>query len=273
MRSGSGSPLSIERALFPGFRAAAATLFAMLAFSPPVFAEDAAPACQRIGFEGKRYVSCSIDVRLFDLRVAWRGEGSAPFGSIGGFLQHLKPAEKSQLAFAMNAGMYEPDLRPVGLLIERGKEQAAVNTRQGTGNFYWKPNGVFFAGEGRVGIVEAGQFAKARVRAEHATQSGPMLVRGGRINSRILASQSSQKIRNGVGVRDESMAIFVISEDAVSFAEFARLFRDRLSCPDALYLDGTISQLYASSVGRTDQGGTVGPIVAAFRRAPQSPAK
>jgi uncharacterized protein YigE (DUF2233 family) len=251
----------------------AAGLFAVVAFSSVAFAEDAGPACRRIGFEGKRYVSCSIDVRRFEIRLAWRGEGGAPFASIGGFLGQLKAADKSQLAFAMNAGMYEPDLRPVGLLIEHGKEQAALNTRDGTGNFYWKPNGVFFVGEGRVGIVEAGLFARAPVRAEHATQSGPMLVRHGQIGSRMLASQSSKNIRNGVGVRDASTAIFVISEEAVSFAEFAKLFRDGLSCPDALYLDGTISQLYAPALGRTDQGGVVGPIVAAFSRAPQSPAK
>ena len=263
----------MKSVLFPGFRAVAAGLFAAVALSSMALAGDTEPACRRIGFEGRRYVACSIDIRLFEIRLAWRGEGSAPFGSIGGFLGQLPPAEKSRLLFAMNAGMYEPDLRPVGLLIEHGRPQAALNTRQGTGNFYWKPNGVFFAGEGRVGIVEAGLFARGRVRAEHATQSGPMLVRGGRINTRILASQSSQKIRNGVGVRDESTAIFVISEEAVSFAEFAKLFRDGLSCPDALYLDGSISQLYAPSVGRNEQANTAGPIVAVFSRATQTPAK
>src|SRR5690349_14349800 len=131
----------MEGGPFRGFASAAVGLFALVAFASVALAEDAAPACRRIGFEGKRYLSCSIDVRLFDLQVAWRAEGSTPFGSIGGFVGQLKAAEKSRLLFAMNAGMYEPDLRPVGLLIAHGRELAALNTRQGTGNFYWKPNG------------------------------------------------------------------------------------------------------------------------------------
>ncbi len=103
----------------------------MLAFSSLAFAEDSEPACRRIGFEGKRYVSCSIDVRRSDIRLAWRGEGTAPLGSIGAFLGQLKPAEKSRLLFAMNAGMYEQDLRPVGLLIEHGtrRNQGELTSR------------------------------------------------------------------------------------------------------------------------------------------------
>ena len=264
--------MRFKSALFR-FRSVAAGLFAGVTVSSAAFAEDAEGACRRIDFEGKRYLSCSIDVRRFDIRLIWRGEASTPFGSIGAFLRQLKPAEKSHLLFAMNAGMYEPDLRPVGLLVEHGKEHAPLNVRKDFGNFYWKPNGVFFVADGKVGILETSLFQKARPAAEHATQSGPMLVRNGSGDGNVRASSSSKNIRNGVGVRDESTAIFVISEDAVSFAEFARLFRDGLSCPDALYLDGTISQLYAPSLSRTDQAGTVGPIVAAFRRASQTPAK
>jgi uncharacterized protein YigE (DUF2233 family) len=265
--------LSIDKGLFRGLPKVGAGLFALMAFASVAFAEDASPACRRIGFEGKRYLSCSIDVRLFEIRLVWRGEASAAFGSIAGFLRQLKAAEKSRLLFAMNAGMYEPDLRPVGLLIEHGSEQAPLNVRKDFGNFYWKPNGVFFVADGKVGILETSLFQKTRPAAEHATQSGPMLVRNGTVDGNVRASSSSKNIRNGVGVRDEHTAIFVISEDAVSFAEFARLFRDGLSCPDALYLDGTISRLYAPSLGRTDQEGVVGPIVAAFSRAALAPAK
>ena len=269
--------MNIEGPRCDWLRLAAASLLGVVAVLSAAAAGEAeqagTPPCRRITFEGKHYIACSIDVRRFEIRLAWRGERSAPFGSLRAYLQQLPPADKSRLQFAMNAGMYEPDLSPVGLLIERGKEQAAPNTRSGTGNFYWKPNGVFFAGEGKVGILDTAQFLKTRPGSDHATQSGPILVKQGTIGSRMLASTNSQNIRNGVGVRDESTAIFVISEDAVSFAEFAKLFRDALSCPDALYLDGSISQLYAPSVGRTDQGGVVGPVVAAFSRPRPAPAK
>jgi len=269
--------LNIEGTRRDWLRLAVASLLGMAAMLSAAAAGETeqadAPPCRRITFAGKHYLACSIDARRFEIRLAWRGDRKTSFGTLGAYVQQLSPADKSRLLFAMNAGMYEPDLSPVGLLIERGKEQAAPNTGSGTGNFYWKPNGVFFAGAGRVGILDTAHFLKARPSADHATQSGPILVRQGTIGSRMLASVNSQNIRNGVGVRDESTAIFVISEDAVSFAEFAKLFRDGLSCPDALYLDGSISQLYAPSVGRTDQGGVVGPVVAAFSRPRPAPAK
>jgi len=257
-------------------RHAAAALLAIAAISA-ARAEDADPgsasACRRLVFEDKGYVACSIDVARLEIAVAWRGEGNRPYGTIGDYLRQMKPADRSRVVFAMNGGMYEPDLSPVGLLIERGREQARLNVGKGAGNFYWKPNGVFFAGEGRAGILDTAHYLKENPKAEYATQSGPMLVAKGAIDRRVLASTSSKNIRNGVGVRDKAIAIFVVSEQPVSFSDFARLFRDALSCPDALYLDGSISQLYAPSVGRTDQAGTVGPIISAFSRSARPPAR
>ena len=61
-------------------------------------------------------------------------------------------------------------------------------------------------------------------------------------------------------------AVFVISDEPVSFSEFARLFRDGLLCSDALYLDGVISELVAPSLNRKDRSGVLGPIVAVFER-------
>ncbi len=56
-------------------------------------------------------------------------------------------------------------------------------------------------------------------------------------------------------------AVFVISNDAVNFHQFARLFRDRLGLPNALYFDGSISRLYAPELGRHDGGFPMGPMV------------
>jgi uncharacterized protein YigE (DUF2233 family) len=47
----------------------------------------------------------------------------------------------------------------------------------------------------------------------------------------------------------------------VTFHEFALLFKDDLKCPDALYLDGSISAVYAPSLGRHDRWRPMGPIV------------
>lgn len=138
--------------------------------------------------------------------------------------------------FAMNAGMHESDLRPVGLLIECGKQLSKVNIGDGVGNFYWKPNGIFFVGKRNVGIRTTHLYLAGPPEVDYATQSGPMLVLNGAIDGQMLASTSSRNIRNAVGVQDEHTAIFAISDDPVSFSEFARLFRDVLRCSDALYL-------------------------------------
>jgi len=53
----------------------------------------------------------------------------------------------------------------------------------------------------------------------------------------------------------------VISEEAVSFGRFARLFRDALGCPDALYLDGTVSSLWDANTGRRDSYAGLGPML------------
>ena len=66
--------------------------------------------------------------------------------------------------------------------------------------------------------------------------------------------------RNGVGVPSPDVALFAISEAPVNFHEFATMFRDVLHCPDALFLDGTISSLYAPTLKRSDFRMDLGPI-------------
>jgi uncharacterized protein YigE (DUF2233 family) len=56
--------------------------------------------------------------------------------------------------------------------------------------------------------------------------------------------------------------VFVISDTLVSFHEFASVFRDSLNCPDALFLDGSVSSLYSAELGRNDGLAPLGPMVA-----------
>jgi uncharacterized protein YigE (DUF2233 family) len=130
-----------------------------------------------------------------------------------------------------------------------------------------KPNGVFWVEGARAGVTETARFLKARVRPAYATQSGPLLIASGRINPRIHETGRSAKIRNGVGVRDGHLVYFVVSNQPVTFHEFAHLFRERLQCPDALFLDGSISALYAPSLSRHDRFRPMGPIVGVVARA------
>ena len=144
-------------------------------------------------------------------------------GLYGGFssLADALAAKGDTLAFAMNAGMYAPDYAPVGLYVESGRTLHGVNTAAGEGNFHMKPNGVFWVDGARAGVTETARFLKSRMGPAYATQSGPMLVVGGRINPHIHESGASEKYRNGVCVTQGHVAHFAISNQPVTFYRFA----------------------------------------------------
>jgi len=97
-----------------------------------------------------------------------------------------------------------------------------------------------------------------------ATQSGPMLVIDGKLHPAFEHDGMSRNIRNGVGVTG-GKALFVISDDPVSFGKFARFFRDRLKARNALFFDGSVSALWDPANGRRDLTKPLGPIVVAYR--------
>lgn len=217
-----------------------------------------AAECRDTTFEGASYTLCEVslgeDLRLFH---------SGPDGAYGSFrnLDEALAAEGTALGFAMNAGMYHRDLAPVGLYIENGVEVSMIVTSDGPGNFGLLPNGVFCIGE-TFRVVESRTFKRDRPECNYATQSGPMLVIDGQLHPKLLPDSDSTYVRNGVGVsEDGKRAVFAISNDAVNFHSFARLFRDELGLFEALYFDGNISRLYAPSLGRHDGGFPMGPIV------------
>ena len=196
------------------------------------------------------------------------GGDGGPLRSFDALERHLGERAES-LLFAMNAGMYDAEGRPIGLYVEQGERQRRINLKDGPGNFHMKPNGVFTADEdGRVSIQTSDAYVRRNPSPMWATQSGPMLVIGGRIHPRISADGESRLVRNGVGVSDPETAWFVISDAPVSFGRFARFFRDALGCRDALFLDGTVSSLWDRGAGRRDGYERLGPMVLVFRRNP-----
>ena len=67
----------------------------------------------------------------------------------------------------------------------------------------------------------------------------------GRIHPKLNPAGTSKRLRNGVGVTKDGKIVFAMcaSGQVVNFHTFARLFRDQLDCPDALYLDGDICKM------------------------------
>jgi uncharacterized protein YigE (DUF2233 family) len=218
-------------------------------------------AARRVAHLGTAYDVRVVDVRRAELSFFWRDGRGRPFGSIGALRAHVERGGRT-LLFATNAGMYRPDQTPVGLYVEDGRELVPLDARRGLpGNFYLPDNGVFFLGEGGAGIVESSAYPP-RGSVRYATQSGPLLVRGGRVNPLFEPGSPNLRIRSGVGVVTADSVVFAISREPVSFHAFATLFRDVLRCRDALFLDGEISLMYEPELSRRDAGGTFGAIIA-----------
>lgn len=219
---------------------------------------SAQAACRDMAYENASYTVCDVAISD-DLRLFRTG----PDGVLGSFaaVDELLAPLGLQLSFAMNAGMYHPDRAPVGLYVQDGTEHSKLITSDGPGNFGLLPNGVFCVGDS-FAVIESRTFAKTKRACTYASQSGPMLVIDGELHPKFLRGSASKNIRNGVGVSaDGTKAVFAISNDPVNFHAFARLFRDGLGLPNALYFDGKISRLYAPDLGRNDLGFPMGPII------------
>jgi uncharacterized protein YigE (DUF2233 family) len=230
--------------------------------SEPSQAAAQQSACRGEVFEDVRFTVCDPGRGRIELVAARRRETAVRnFADL-----ELKLGRRAgSVAFAMNAGMYDDDGRPIGLAIVEGREVRYVNRRKGGGNFHLMPNGILQVHrDGRAEIVPTASW-KPSGTVRLATQSGPMLVIGGRLHPAFEADGTSRHIRNGVGIAPNGRAIFVISEAPVSFGKFARLFRDRLKARNALFFDGAVSALWDPANGRRDVTRPLGPMIVAYR--------
>jgi uncharacterized protein YigE (DUF2233 family) len=232
---------------------------AFLAAATPAAAK--AVECRSESFDGGRFSVCEVTLPEEDLRVFQ----SAPDGQIWGQFSALEEGLREEgltLRFAMNGGMYHADRAPVGHLVIDGEERMRLITNPGPGNFGLLPNGVLCVTGERAHVMETLAFERSAPVCEFASQSGPMLVIDGELHPKFRRESDSRLIRNGVGVTsDGSRALFAMSEGPVNFHHFARLFRDHLGTPNALFIDGNVSRLHAPGMGRSDPGPDMGPIV------------
>lgn len=248
-------------------------LFALLALglSPLVLPAPAGAAeCRNVTHQGNLYSICEIDPEQEPLRLFLRDDSGAPLGEFSAVRNRLRQ-EGKRLGVAMNAGMYHEDRAPVGLYVEDGAEEMRLVTNPGPGNFGLLPNGVLcILPGGRARVIESLAFEAEAPNCQHATQSGPMLVIDGELHPRFLPDSTSRYLRNGVGTNSEgTRVVFAISDNPVTFHEFGSFFREFLELPQALYLDGNVSRLYAPQIGRNDGGRTMGPILGTVVPAPQ----
>jgi uncharacterized protein YigE (DUF2233 family) len=240
---------------------AAVTRFLTILTACAALFGEAMAACRNEAPGDARYVVCEFHPATDDVRLFLNDATGAPFGEFAPLAAALQEQGET-LAFAMNAGMYHKDRSPVGLFVENGEEKKKISTRDGPGNFHLKPNGVFWIDAGGAHVAASDAYLEAAGSAvRYATQSGPMLVIKGEFHPKFRPESTSRNRRNGVGVREDGSVVFAISDTAVTFHEFAAFFRNELKTPNALYLDGTISRIYAPELSRNDSGLAMGPVV------------
>ena len=227
-------------------------------------AETAGPsACENVTFESVAFTHCVADPAQHRIEMANLGADKQPFGSLSAFAASVDP---ERIAFAVNGGMYGDDLKPIGYYVQNGERLAELNRGAGDGNFYMKPNGVFFGTGGKWQVLGSNTFfEKVGDRPEFGTQSGPLMLVDGKLHPEIQDDGPSKAIRNGVGVDASGKAHFVLSDAPISFGQLARYFRDEVKVANALYLDGQVSSLWDPATGRIDKG-RVGPIIVVTKR-------
>ncbi|WP_159437472.1 phosphodiester glycosidase family protein [Hymenobacter daecheongensis] len=205
------------------------------------------------------YVRYEADPRRQALRLYWHDDQHQPLRSLGRLRRWLA-GRGQRLVFAMNAGMFTPTHAPVGLYIEDFQTRVPLNTGTGRGNFYLKPNGVFYLlADGRAGVCETSRF-RPRPTVRYATQSGPLLVLDGQIHPAFTPGSRNLNIRNGVGVLPNGHVLLAMSKTPVSLYDFAAWFR-RQGCRQALYLDGAISRAYLPAQGWVQTDGDLGVLI------------
>jgi len=196
--------------------------------------------------------------------------------TVEGIRQRLLNKKKDPLMIT-NGGMFTPEYKPQGLLIEDFKKYADLDTTRPEAkaklNFYLVPNGVFLIDSGgSFEVIETHAYEQAYGKKRvprFATQSGPLLVDEGVINKNFRANSSNVNIRSGIGVMTADKIVFVISDSPVNLYDFSVLFKEVFRCKNSLYLDGAISQMYINEKmlkGPLAGSGTLGPMISVTKK-------
>ncbi len=207
---------------------------------------------QTINYQNQEFNTYIVDLSESDIAFNSKTKSGKRIKSIKNFKKYLAEQNK-KLIFATNGGMFHPDFATVGLYVENGKELSPVNLEEGKGNFFLKPNGIFYIDKNKkAGIIESTDYNKIKGKIKYATQSGPLLLINGKVHEKFGENSPNKHIRNGVGLIDSNTIVFIISKKPVNFYDLAMLFKEKFNCENALYLDGYVSEMYLPELKLTE---------------------
>ena len=209
--------------------------------------------------EDELFISYIVNPKKQNLEFFWKNEKGENFKNAENLISWLKSKNK-KLLFSTNGGMYKKDNSPQGLFIENKIVKSEIDTSNGNGNFYLKPNGVFYLTTDKNPIICKTEDFVNNVKIKYATQSGPMLVIDGEIHTAFKKNSTNLNIRNGVGILPNNQIVFAISKKEINFYDFAEYFK-KLGCKNALYLDGFVSRTYLPEKNWKQIDGNFGVII------------
>ena len=204
-----------------------------------------------------------VDLKKQTIKLYWKDEKGQSLKNFENLKVWLNKRNQ-RLLFAMNAGMYKTDNSPLGLFIDSGKTISSLNTASASGNFYLKPNGVFYITKNNQAVVCVTEKLIATSNIKYATQSGPMLVIDGKMHAEFKQGSANVNIRNGVGILPNGVALFVMSKKPINLYDFATFFL-KSGCKNALYLDGFVSRAYLPSQNWQQLDGNFGVMIAEIK--------
>ncbi len=212
----------------------------------------------------EQFVAYVANPKEQNVCLYYKNEKGINFGSLKNIKTFLNKKNKS-LLFAMNGGMYKKDKSPQGLFIEKSIQKTPIDTTSATGNFYLKPNGIFYITNDKKAFVCRTEDFLSNKNIQYATQSGPMLVIDGTIHKAFNKNSTNLNIRNGVGVLPNNDILFVMSKKEINFYEFADYFKNK-GCKNALYLDGFVSRVYCPKEKWEQTDGNFGVIIGVTKK-------
>lgn len=201
----------------------------------------------------------SYETQAENVHFFWKDETGKVLGSIQNLITYVQSKDQT-LLFATNGGMYKKDFSPQGLFVQNTQTVVPLDTGHGDGNFYLKPNGVFYITTNGTPVICTASDFYDNGSIKFATQSGPMLMVNGRIHSSFRQGSANLQIRNGVGILPDNRVVFAMSKTAINFYDFAKYF-ERLGCKNALYLDGFVSRTYLPEKEWAQTDGSFGVII------------
>jgi uncharacterized protein YigE (DUF2233 family) len=215
------------------------------------------------------FIRDSFTTSAESLTFLWKNpETEKPFLTVENVCKFYKKVGKS-VHFITNGGIYDKGYKPTGLYIENHQILSPLNLKEGDGNFYLNPNGVFLVTESNnAKIIESSKYHDS-LHCKYAVQSGPMLLIDGKIHPKFNPKSKNRRHRSGIGINDKGQVIFLMSEhksdNYPTFYQFATMFK-RLHCKNALFLDGTISMMKQNPTAKEKQSFKFATMIAVIKK-------